>query len=169
MGGELTLKSKPLHGSCFSFCVDLELAHRPAKILSKKEPTRCLQHHILLVDDTQMVRTVTAQMLEILGYTVVTASSGKEAIDIVENEDFDLILMDCKMPKMDGLEATERLLRLHPHRKLRIAALTAHATLSDVERSKKSGMIGQLNKPFTLSEIQTFIQQMETDYPRHRN
>jgi len=149
--------------------VDLELAHRPAKILSKKVAVPCLQHHILLVDDTQMVRTVTAQMLEILGYTVVTASSGKEAIDIVENEDFDLILMDCKMPQMDGLEATERLLRLHPHRKLRIAALTAHATLSDVERSKKSGMIGQLNKPFTLSEIQTFIQQMETDYPRHRN
>jgi CheY-like chemotaxis protein len=169
MNAGLTLNSDPPHGSCFSFSLELELAHRVVTRLQSTVSSPLLHHHILLVDDTVLVRTVTAKILEALGCTVVTASSGAEAIRIIGNETFDLILMDWQMPDMDGIETAERLFRLHPLRKLRIAALTAHASLSDIERSKNSGMLGQLNKPFTINEIKSFIRQLDQDHPPHRN
>jgi two-component system, sensor histidine kinase len=169
MNGELTLKKTSPLGSCFSFSINLELAHRHVKTALKEEYIPSLHHRVLLVEDTEMVRLVTGQILEGLGCEVVTATTGKEAIRIVENENFDLILMDCQMPEMDGLEASRRLFKLYPERGLRIAALTAHASLSDVERSEKAGMLGHLNKPFTINEIKTFIQQLDEDYPPHQN
>ena len=169
MNGELTLKNTSSLGSCFSFSTDLELAHISAKTAVKDKHLPCFHHRVLLVEDTEMVRMVTEKILEGLGCEVITAASGKEAIRIVENEDFDLILMDCQMPEMDGLETSKHLIGLYPERRLRIAALTAHASFNDVERSKKAGMLGHLSKPFTINEIKTFIQQLDKDYPPHQN
>jgi signal transduction histidine kinase/ActR/RegA family two-component response regulator len=169
MKGQLTLKSEPPKGACFTLSLPFELAHQNAAWASPTECTPALHHHVLLVDDTPMVRTVTARMLEFLGCTVATAASGLEAIQIVGKEDFELILMDCQMPGMDGLETAERLLRLHPHRHLRIAAITAHAGPEDAVKVINSGMLGQLNKPFTLNEIEAFILQMDRDHPHRQS
>jgi CheY-like chemotaxis protein len=137
----------------------MDLGHQPTHRPELEACRELLDHRILLVDDTDMVRTIAVQMLEIIGCTVVSARSGQEAIDIVATQDFDLILMDIQMPVLDGLETTRRLLRLHPERGLKIAAVTAHASTDDVARSREAGMIGQLNKPFTVQELDTFVRQ----------
>ena len=110
---------------------------------------------VLVVDDTEMVRDVSMDMLLAIGCTVDTASSGEEALVQCAYGEFDLILMDCQMPNMDGLETTRRLLHLYPE--LSIVAMTAHTSARDQEQSLNAGMVAHLNKPFTLRGLETVI------------
>lgn len=102
---------------------------------------------ILLVDDVALNRTVAAAFLEETGVSIDTAVHGREAVEKVENNDYDLVLMDIQMPEMDGLTAT-RTLRANPrHASLPILAMTAHAMAGDRENSLAAGMNDHLTKP----------------------
>lgn len=104
---------------------------------------------ILVVDDDATNRLVVRVLMERRGYSVVEAPSGQDALDIVDQNDFDVILMDLSMPRMDGFETTKRLragTRIGPT--LPIFALTAHTAHSNVEKCLSSGMNGVLPKPF---------------------
>ena len=96
---------------------------------------------------------VAKEMLQVFGCTVEVASSGMEALELVAAHDFNLILMDCQMPLMDGLEATGRLLESYPERDLRIVGISAHASPQDRLNSLKAGMVFHLEKPFNLQEL----------------
>ncbi len=109
------------------------------------------QGRVLLVEDHPVNLQVAKKLLERLGLEVITANHGAEAVDYFENEQFDLILMDCQMPIMDGYAATREIRRRESKRKtpnrLPIVAMTAHAMAGDRERCLECGMDDYLSKP----------------------
>jgi PAS domain S-box-containing protein len=115
---------------------------------------------ILLVEDNPVNQKLAVRVLEKWGHQVKVASNGKEALAILEQQQFDLALMDVQMPEMDGLEATalirarERFTTNH----LPIIAMTAHAMQGDRERCLAAGMDDYLTKPLQLKELRDVIQ-----------
>jgi PAS domain S-box-containing protein len=105
--------------------------------------------HVLVVDDITMNREIAGSFLRAASHTVTCADSGAEAIAMVETTDFDVVLMDVRMPEMDGLEATRRIRALpNPRGQVPIVALTAQAFSEQVAECRKAGMNGHLPKPF---------------------
>jgi len=114
---------------------------------------------ILLVEDNPVNQLVAKGMLSKLGCEVVVSSHGGEALDALAGEDFDLVLMDCNMPVMDGYQAT-RLIRQNPQwRDLPIIALTANAMPEEREHCKVAGMSDYLAKPFHREELISLLDQ----------
>ncbi|MCZ2150377.1 MAG: response regulator [Bryobacterales bacterium] len=114
---------------------------------------------ILVADDNAVNRLVARRLLEKLGYEVDLVMNGREAVLATEALRYDLILMDCHMPEMDGFEACERIRRSNngPDRAV-IVALTAGGTLSDRERSRKAGMDDYLIKPLDAYCLRAALQ-----------
>ncbi|OYV39053.1 MAG: hypothetical protein B7Z80_08370, partial [Rhodospirillales bacterium 20-64-7] len=108
---------------------------------------------ILLVEDNPANLRVTQALLETLGCKVETARNGLEAISAYRERRFDLVLMDCQMPEMDGYEATQAIRRLEAvlRRRTPIVALTAHAMEGSREAALDSGMDDQITKPLTMA------------------
>lgn len=108
---------------------------------------------ILLVDDVELNRLVALALLEGTGLQVDTAVHGLQAMQMIEKNDYDLVLMDIQMPEMDGLTAT-REIRQRPYlQQLPILAMTAHARASDRELSLKAGMNDHLTKPINQDAL----------------
>ena len=110
---------------------------------------------ILLVEDNAANMRVTRALLEILGCTVTPAFNGLSAVEEYRNGIFDLVLMDCQMPEMDGYEATRTIRQIETAqgRRTPIVALTAHAMAGSRESSLESGMDDQLTKPLTMAAL----------------
>ena len=119
---------------------------------------RAIYPHIkvLVVEDYDLNLEIIVEMLRILGIEPDTAVSGKEAIEKVERSSYDLILMDIKMPEMDGYEATKKI-RSMPIRQPQIFALTASGVVSDMEDFVNSGMEDYLIKPIEVSDLKKII------------
>ena len=119
---------------------------------------RAIYPHIkvLVVEDYDLNLEIIVEMLRILGIEPDTAVSGKEAIEKVERSPYDLILMDIKMPEMDGYEATKKI-RSMPIRQPQIFALTASGVVSDMEDFVNSGMEDYLIKPIEVSDLKKII------------
>jgi PAS domain S-box-containing protein len=109
--------------------------------------------HILLADDNISNQKVTVQMLKKLGYRADAVSNGLEAIEALKRQHYDVVLMDIKMPILNGIEATREIRRLWPDNGPRIIALTAYALDSDRDKCLAAGMDGYLRKPIQLSEL----------------
>jgi signal transduction histidine kinase len=114
---------------------------------------------ILLVEDNPLNQRVTRIQLEELGYRVHLVTSGKEALDATVRFPYDLILMDCAMPGVDGYETTERIRKQEAlmGRHTPIIALTAHSLPGDREKCLESGMDDYLGKPVSKEELQAAI------------
>ena len=124
--------------------------------VSMKKP-----QHVLVVDDTELIRVMLSDMLNALGCTVAVFSSGEAVLaHVAEDADFDLILMDCQMPQMDGLEATRRLLKHHSDRSIQVVAISAHCTEADRLQQIDAGMTEHLNKPFRLAELKALVDRL---------
>jgi signal transduction histidine kinase/ActR/RegA family two-component response regulator len=110
---------------------------------------------ILTVEDNIANMRVTQALLESLGCEVVTARNGLEAVAAYRDGSFDLLLMDCQMPEMDGYEATRAIRQIEAFqgRKTPIIALTAHAMEGSRDASLSAGMNDQLTKPLTMSAL----------------
>jgi CheY-like chemotaxis protein len=119
---------------------------------------------ILLVEDNQVNQMVAKKMLEKSGFLVFTASNGEESLQQLELADFDLILMDCQMPLMDGFEATQAIRKLANPMKsqIPIVALTANAMKSDEDKCLEVGMNDFLTKPIRLETLKTKVEQWLT-------
>jgi CheY-like chemotaxis protein len=94
--------------------------------------------HILVVEDNRTNQLVIIGLLKKLGYQAGVAANGREALENLERQSYDLILMDCHMPEMDGFAATQQILKKYPHTRPRIVALTASTMKEDVERCLSS-------------------------------
>ena len=110
---------------------------------------------VLLVEDNAANMRVTKALLEILGCTVTPACNGLAAVEAYRKDAFDLVLMDCQMPEMDGYEATRTIRQFETvqGRRTPIVALTAHAMPGSRESSLAAGMDDQLTKPLTMAAL----------------
>lgn len=160
MHGVITVRSQPQKGSCFSFNIELDLDTEPTAELLAKIPTTPVissTMKILVVDDSHINRRVALRLLEKLNIHAEAANSGFEALDRVQTETYDVILMDMQMPEMDGLETTQKIRQLHLTKRPFIIALTANAFDSDRERCLQAGMDEFLTKPFVFEDLQEKI------------
>jgi CheY-like chemotaxis protein/HPt (histidine-containing phosphotransfer) domain-containing protein len=121
-----------------------------------KEP---MQGTVLLVEDNPLNQGLARAMLTKLGLKMSVASNGLEAIDLARERDFDLVLMDCQMPVMDGYEAAAAIRQLPANRgaRLPIIALTANAMQGDEQKCRRAGMDDFLAKPYTLASLRTTL------------
>ena len=111
---------------------------------------------LLVADDSAVNREVASEALSRLGCHVTLVNDGREAVEAVATEPFDLVLMDASMPEMDGYEATIDIRKAEKNAdavRLPIVALTAHVVGSAADRWREAGMDGMLSKPFTLASL----------------
>jgi signal transduction histidine kinase/HPt (histidine-containing phosphotransfer) domain-containing protein len=158
MGGEISLESTPEKGSTFHFTTLFALPvadalgstnQRNVAVDPKKLSNfpRWAGERVLLVEDIAINRTIATALLQRVGLSVGIATQGQEALDMLAQEDFRLVLMDIQMPVMDGLSAT-RAIRANPRwHDLPIIAMTAHAMTEDQQQTRDAGMNAHLTKP----------------------
>ena len=110
---------------------------------------------ILLAEDNRTNQILATRLLEKRGHDVVVAGSGEEALEALEKQAFDLVLMDVQMPTMDGLQATRaiRKAELKSGKHIPIIAMTAHAMVGDMERCLEAGMDDYITKPIRPQQL----------------
>jgi len=113
--------------------------------------------HVLLVEDNEVNRELAEEMLAGFGLRVSTAVNGALAVESVRDGQFDLVLMDCQMPVMDGYEATRRIREDLGRRDLAIIAMTANALASDREHCLASGMNDHIAKPIDIAKLRSTL------------
>jgi two-component system cell cycle response regulator DivK len=114
------------------------------------------QKTVLLADDHNYSLLVLKKMLERLGFNIVQVENGQEAVNMFqENLEIDLVLMDIKMPVMDGYNAMKEIKRLNP--KMKVIAETAYALYGDKEKILDAGFDGYLPKPITRESLEEII------------
>jgi PAS domain S-box-containing protein len=156
MGGTILIDSDPGRGSIFSF--EVVLPRATARVVAGEPgigaPTAMNFNgmQVLLVEDHPLSQDIIFEMLEDLGCQVEVASDGAEAVNCALERNYDLILMDMQMPRMDGLAAT-RAIRAQLGRRTPIVALTANAFAEDRQRCLDVGMDGHLHKPVTPATL----------------
>ena len=152
MGGEISAQSNAGKGATFTFCL-----HAPRAWLDQPEQSNVselsdlqlhTQPHVLIVDDNATNRVVAQALCEMFGCTSECAEDGLEAVEAVKGRRFDLVLMDIKMPRMDGVQAT-RTIRALPGAEsdVPIIALTANADPDDARHYVSIGMAAVVEKP----------------------
>ena len=119
------------------------------------------EQRILLVEDIVANQEIARAMLESFGCKVVIANQGEAAVEMFQRESFDMVLMDCQMPVMDGFEATRHIRRYEAQRndggRIPVVALTAGKTENEKERCYASGMDRILFKPYSTEELNTLL------------
>jgi signal transduction histidine kinase/ActR/RegA family two-component response regulator len=159
LGGSVSVDSRAGEGSTFTLALPLARADdapaAPSPVTSVGEtpsdPDRAPA--VLVVDDHPVNREIARIMLEAFGCVVVEAGDGQEAIDAVAATPFDLVLMDVRMPRVDGLEATRRIRALGPSGVLPVVAMTADAMPEDVARCLAAGMNAHMAKPINQAGL----------------
>ncbi|HLF20348.1 MAG TPA: response regulator [Bacteroidota bacterium] len=119
-----------------------------------------VKNKILVVDDEDALRTVLSAELEGEGYQVATAADGQEAINILGSSSYDLILLDIKMPNVDGFEVLKFVKENHP--KTKVIMLTGFADLKNAIESKKLGAEDFVSKPYDLVDLLTTVERVLT-------
>ena len=153
MGGRIWAENNPGRGATFAFDLDVERTRVEADAKSNVESLGgngdlASRPHILIVDDNATNRVVAQALCEMFGCSSETAEDGVEALEAVQERRFDLILMDIKMPRMDGVQATEAIRALTgPARDIPIVALTANADPDDAKKYLAIGMAAVVEKP----------------------
>ncbi len=157
--GTIEVTSKVGQGTCFQFTLPLKEAKaqkEKAEVIIKHEDFNLSGKHILLVEDNFINSTVVTALLKRNNIKVTVAGNGQEALDTINEIPFDLVLMDCQMPIMDGYEATQEIRATENNEaisKVPIIALTASAIKGDREKCFNIGMNDYLTKPIKENDL----------------
>jgi CheY-like chemotaxis protein len=157
MGGKIQLRSIPGKGSSFFFEIVAGRAEatpepslKPANALAASGKS----YRILLAEDNPVNQKLAVRLIEKQGHSVVAVQNGREAVEQLGRESFDLVLMDISMPEMDGMEATASIrAKYQNERRIPIIAMTAHALVGDREMCLQAGMDGYLTKPIQADAL----------------
>lgn len=160
MGGQISIESEEGSGTTFSFTLELPLGSKEElqeqQVPKQVDGSVLNGLKILLVEDNEDNRIVARDTLESKATLSITeVVNGQEAIDILKQEDFDVVLMDVQMPVMDGYEATRNIRQYFPTPKntIPIIALTASVIKSDLDKCRSAGMNDYVPKPFKASQL----------------
>jgi CheY-like chemotaxis protein len=173
MGGDITVESEPGVGSTFTFTFLADTAHSmptrgPAAAKpAAPSPGRLRDARLLLAEDNAINRQVVRLFLQPQGAIITEAVNGAEALELLAQQPFDLVLLDVHMPVMDGIEAISRIrASTEAWGKLPVVALTADAMNGDRERLIALGMSGYVSKPIDQKELLTEIARVFNGAPR---
>jgi CheY-like chemotaxis protein len=172
MGGCIQVDSLPDRGNCFHFQIPVAIeaavaepiVSPPAISASNESTLRNL--HILLAEDNPVNQKLAMRLIEKRGHSVVAVNNGREAVDRVAREHFDLVLMDISMPEMDGLQATALLRSAQfganypANAHVPIIAMTGHALIGDREMCLRAGMDGYISKPIKPDDLFAMIDEI---------
>ena len=153
--GRIRVSSEPGKGSRFNFTILAKPAPQKATPATAEALPRLAEKYplrILLAEDNPINRQLAVMILDKMGYSCGVAENGKEVLDHLQKEPFDLIFMDIQMPEMDGLEATRRIRRGNGKQPV-IIAMTANTTRKDRDDCLTTGMNDFLSKPVHLDEL----------------
>jgi PAS domain S-box-containing protein len=167
MGGRIWVESELGAGSRFIFTADFDVAARNALAIGGPTPgsirpfTAARPARILIAEDNVVNQRVAAGLLTNRGHAVTVVGNGREAVDMLARETFDVVLMDVQMPVMDGLEATAaiRARENGTGRRARVVAMTAYAMIGDRERCVAAGMDGYLPKPLDPRMLYAIVEE----------
>lgn len=174
MGGSITVSSEIGKGS--EFCARIPLNYELIDVKTSKQGEESTMRvkaiteyrtRILVVEDNEVNQLVSKAMLERLNCEVTMVNNGLEAINAYSPQQFDLILMDCNMPVMDGFEAARRIRSLEQLTNAMptpIVALTAHAFDHVRQECFDAGMNEHLSKPFDVAQLNKLLQQFTSDH-----
>jgi CheY-like chemotaxis protein len=168
MGGKIEVYSKPGEGSTFTFTADFEIGKEPEQIKFKKaadaKDKKIGPLRILLAEDSEDNQELLTILLRMyVPHEVKCASNGEEAIKFLKQEPFDLILMNIKMPVMDGIEATKYIRNSKTNElnsRIPIIAMTGNTSKEDRECYLEVGMNDYISKPFHSNELYSVIQRV---------
>jgi CheY-like chemotaxis protein len=169
MGGEISVKSTIGEGSKFAFLIPIELRGEITPDNSNTTDDSTItagifkDKHILLVEDVEVNRLIVAALLEETGCIIDEAENGEEAVELAENNSYELILMDVSMPVMDGLTATRKIRKFNPD--IPIIAMTANAFKEDAEACIAAGMNAHIAKPIEPDDFMEVL----TDWLKNTN
>ncbi|WP_244973851.1 ATP-binding protein [Ectopseudomonas mendocina] len=159
MGGTLRAESQLGTGSVFT--LEIPLPFHPYSEQVQSSDNQALGsgdgQAVLLVEDNPVNQTVIEAMLRSLGYQVSLVGDGQQAVQSCSQQDYAAILMDCRLPLMDGYEATRQIRQLEQGRQVPIIALTANALQGDREACLEAGMNDYLAKPFKRADLQRIL------------
>ena len=159
MGGEITVSSEPKRGSSVRFSLELPAADATA-ITGTSQMLAADELSVLVAEDNAVNQMVIEAMLKQLGHRITMVGNGRQALGALAARSFDLVLMDCNMPEMDGLEATRQLragAAGDAAARVKVIALTANAMDGDREICLAAGMNDFLSKPVSINALRQAI------------
>lgn len=168
MQGDIGVQSRLGEGANFWFRVDLKPA--PARVQASPSlvPHTGAALSVLVVDDNETNRLVATKIMENLGHRIATADDGEAAVKLLTQQRFDLVLMDCHMPVMDGFEATRRLRQHETEQKLprqTVIAMTASVLPEEQRRCFAAGMDDFMPKPLRLAAVASQLARWQATAP----
>jgi len=181
MGGSIRVESREKEGSEFWFDLTLmkteeqvQSLEAPAPAAKKKKSRSITQAirlaqkdgqklSILLAEDNPVNQQVTTMQLKRLGIDADVAENGEEALQAIRSKHYDVVLMDCQMPVMDGYEASREIRRQFPESPVHIIALTANAMKEDRKKCLEAGMNDYLSKPLTAKDLAEALDRMNNN------
>lgn len=162
MGGDIGVRSKPGIGSVFWFTVRCTACEKPPVIaappLAPLDEAGGHDLKILVAEDSPIIRTLISKLLARLGFEAHLVCNGAEAVEAVQKDHYDVVLMDMQMPVMDGISATREIRSLpRPVRDIPVIALTANALVGERESCLAAGMNAFLTKPIQPNALRAAI------------
>ncbi|MEJ2419723.1 MAG: response regulator [Exilibacterium sp.] len=161
MGGSIGFRSEVGRGSIFIFNISAHYPVGQAQMSNEESPVTASRRthvvHVLVVEDNPVNQKVATTLLDKLGYRWALAENGEQAIEMVKKHHYDLVLMDCQMPVMDGYQATREIRKIPGREHLPVIAMTASVLPEERGRCWESGMNDFIPKPVGMKAIKNML------------